>query len=380
MVPSITEQVLLLGMDIGGVNLKCSSVPWKDVNRLDRASSTKHFFPLWTKTVGELREQLASIIAEHLALSNGRIGAVKNITVYPCASITGELSDAFSSKKEGIECITSSLSDATESAQKQYGNIIFKKPRFVAVDGTLRTLPEAVADHRAVSAANWRATAAWVGSFVPNCILVDCGSTTTDIIPIASGNPVPEGLTDIDRLRSGELVYTGILRATIPSVAHVVPVHGEPVPVSFEKFALMADVHLILGNITKEQYDCDTADGRSTSIDDCKRRLARTVCEDAAELGDGVILEIANFLADAQARMIQDGLERVARRFVRSQPCVLTGLGETSMALKAAKQAGFSTMVSLAEKIGTRASTVSSSIGVLHVLATHLKGAGRDGW
>jgi hypothetical protein len=59
---------------------------------------------------------------------------------------------------------------------------------------------------------------------------------------------------------------------------------------------------------------------------------------------------------------------------------VLTGLGETSMALKAAKQAGFSTMVSLAEKIGTRASTVSSSIGVLHVLATHLKGAGRDGW
>jgi hypothetical protein len=59
---------------------------------------------------------------------------------------------------------------------------------------------------------------------------------------------------------------------------------------------------------------------------------------------------------------------------------VLTGLGETSLALQAAKQANFKTILSLAEKVGTRASIVSSSIGVLHVLAAYLKDAGFDGW
>jgi probable H4MPT-linked C1 transfer pathway protein len=380
MATSITEHVLLLGMDIGGVNIKCSSVPWKDVEQLGQASSTKRFFPLWEKTFGELREQLVSVINEHLAIARGRVDGRSRITVFPCASITGELSDAFSSKKEGIECITSSLSGALGSAQQQQHGIAVMRPRFVATDGTLKTMAGAVADHRAVSAANWYATAAWVGSFEPDCILVDCGSTTTDIIPISNGKPAPEGATDIDRLRSGELVYTGVLRATIPSVAHVVPVHGEPVPVSFEKFALMADVHLILGNISREQYDCGTADGRSTSIEDCKKRLARTVCEDVEELGDDVIREMAMFLADAQARMVQDGLERAVRRCGRALPCVLTGLGETSLALQAAKRAGFNRILSLAEKIGNRASILSSSIGVLHVLATHLKGAGFDGW
>ncbi len=380
MATSIPDHVLLLGMDIGGVNIKCSSVPWNDVEQIGRASSSKKFFPLWEKTVDQLREQLTSVIDEQLAIARGRVGGASTITVFPCASITGELSDAFSSKKEGIECITSSLSDALGSAQRQHRGITIKMPRFVATDGTLKTQPEAVANHRAVSAANWYATAAWVGSFVPDCILVDCGSTTTDIIPIASGKPVPEGTTDIDRLRSGELVYTGVLRATIPSIARVLPVHGEPVPVSFEKFALMADVHLILGNITREQYDCDTADGRSTSIADCKKRLARMVCEDAAELGDDVIMEMARFLADTQVRMVQDGLERTARRSSRDLPCVLTGLGETSLALQAARQARIKTVMSLAEKVGTRASIVSSSIGVLHTLAVFLKDAGFDGW
>ncbi len=371
---------MLLGMDIGGVNIKCSSVPWSDVSQLGQAPSTKYFFPLWEKSTGELRNRLERIIDEHVAIARKRVDGAGIATIFPCASITGELSDAFSSKREGIECITSSLSGALGAAQDRQPGINIKRPRFVATDGTLKPLPDALANYRAVSAANWYATASWVGSFAPDCILIDCGSTTTDIIPIARGKPAPEGTTDIDRLRSGELVYTGVLRATIPSVAHVVPIRGEPVPVSFEKFALMADVHLILGNITMEQYDCGTADGRPNTIDASKKRLARVVCEDAVELGDDVIIEMARFLADAQVRMVQDGLERAVRRCGRALPCVLTGLGETTLAMQAARQAGMTTILSLAEKIGINASIASSAIGVLHVLATHLKGAGFDGW
>ncbi len=45
------------------------------------------------------------------------------------------------------------------------------------------------------------------------------GSTTTDIIPIVGGTPCPRGLTDGERLRTGELVYTGLTRTDVSVVA-----------------------------------------------------------------------------------------------------------------------------------------------------------------
>ena len=44
---------------------------------------------------------------------------------------------------------------------------------------------------------------------------MDVGSTTTDIIPIIDGRVAVRGQTDTDRLRSGELVYTGSLRTPV---------------------------------------------------------------------------------------------------------------------------------------------------------------------
>ncbi len=63
-----------------------------------------------------------------------------------------------------------------------------------------------------VAASNWVATALVVADEVPDAILIDMGSTTTDIIPIVGGVVRAIGLTDPDRLASGELVYTGALR------------------------------------------------------------------------------------------------------------------------------------------------------------------------
>ena len=45
-----------------------------------------------------------------------------------------------------------------------------------------------------------------------SALLVDIGSTTTDLIPLRDGVAVPTGRTDTERLASGELVYTGVRR------------------------------------------------------------------------------------------------------------------------------------------------------------------------
>ena len=106
------------------------------------------------------------------------------------------------------------------------------------------------------------------------------GSTTIDIIPIFESIPIPKGKDDISRLTNHELIYTGGLRATIPSITHHVPYKGKKIRVSFEKFALISDVHRILNNILEEEYINDTADNRSKSLENCYARLSRVVCMD----------------------------------------------------------------------------------------------------
>ena len=112
------------------------------------------------------------------------------------------------------------------------------------------------------AAANWVATALWLAQQVPDCLLVDIGSTTCDIIPILGGRLTVEGRTDLDRLQAGELVYTGAVRTNTAAIVQAVPVRGRLCPVSSEYFAISGDVHLVLSHISPDDYGCPTPDGR----------------------------------------------------------------------------------------------------------------------
>jgi len=68
-----------------------------------------------------------------------------------------------------------------------------------------------------VAAANWLALATFAGRFAPTgaALLLDIGSTTSDIVPLLDGRPMPRGRTDPERLKSRELVYTGVRRTPV---------------------------------------------------------------------------------------------------------------------------------------------------------------------
>src|SRR5262249_43386755 len=118
------------------------------------------------------------------------------------------------------------------------------------------------------AAANWLASALLVARTVRDAILVDCGGTTTDLIPIAGGEVVARGRTDLDRLRCAELVYTGALRTNVATIVRTVPIRGEPCPVASELFAISADAYLLLGRLTPEHCTCSFPDGRGTAQND----------------------------------------------------------------------------------------------------------------
>ncbi|MHA1715666.1 MAG: hydantoinase/oxoprolinase family protein, partial [Promethearchaeota archaeon] len=147
------------------------------------------------------------------------------------------------------------------------------------------------------------------------------------------------------------------------------------------KCALMADVYLILGKISIEEYDCETADGRSKEKRFCLQRLARIVCEDADFLSERSIIKIAEYLSKMQQKMIERGLKKVLGRLEgefmlepSKMSCVVTGLGEDILAGEVAKKFPFTGIMKLSDIIGFPARVSSSSIGVLHMLKTRLDG------
>src|SRR5207237_824469 len=150
----------------------------------------------------------------------------------PCdahaVTMTAELSQLFRTKREGVGFVLDAVTAAFPEACV----------RVWTVDARWLTPAQARCEPHAVAAANWAATAHCVARFVPDCLLIDVGSTTTDIVPIAGGVPRAAGRNDTERLREGELVYTGALRTPAEAIAATVPVRGRATGVSAEGFAL----------------------------------------------------------------------------------------------------------------------------------------------
>jgi probable H4MPT-linked C1 transfer pathway protein len=234
--------------------------------------------------------------------------------------MTAELADCFRTKREGVHRILASVRHAA-------GGI----PLLVwTTAGEFVPLDEAIAWPLLTAASNWLALATWVGRMAPrgNALLIDTGSTTTDIIPLLDGFPNPEGRTDVERLQSGELVYTGWKRTPLVALAPTITFRGKACPLAAELFATARDIHL-LTRAVQPNDDNDTANGGPASIEGAYDRLARMLCCDREELTVEEALTIARELSDRQIGQIRSAIERVVRRMTGFCPAiVVSGSGE----------------------------------------------------
>src|SRR5215208_4344383 len=271
--------VTTLAVDVGGANTKAA---WLDGATLRTVSRP---FEVWRD-----RDALSTVLREVAA---GPADAV-------AITMTAELSDAFRTKREGVAFVL----DAAEAA-------LGGRPLSVLTTaGELVTVEAARARPWDVAAANWVATALAVADAYPDALLIDIGSTTADIVPIAAGRVAATGRNDLERLLAGELVYSGVLRTNLAAIAPRVPIRGEWCPVSSEYFAISADVQLVLGHLAPEAYDCPTPDGRPPTVAFARERIARLVCADVEQLGQ-----------------IEDAARRVQRPLPSEAPVVAVGVG-----------------------------------------------------
>src|SRR5438105_2973398 len=306
----------VLGVDVGGANLKAAH---------SSGTSALRPFALWKNPAG-----LAPALLELFR-------PWPNIELL-AVTMTGELCECFEMKREGVHFILRAIKSAAGSVPV----------RVWLGDGTFANLKDAHARPLAAAATNWLALATFAGRLVPAgpALLIDIGSTTTDIVPLQDGRPVPRGRTDLERLRCHELVYSGVRRT--PVCALLGPEGAA------EVFATTLDVNLILGQIAEEPANRDTADSRPATIPYAYARLARMLCADTETCPRQTLDKLARDISSRQQSILLNALERVTAA-LPSAPgsIVLAGAGEFLAAHTiAASRFREVPQVSLAEKLG----------------------------
>ncbi len=350
--------VAVLGLDIGGANIKAAFAKTQK-GEVAEFFTALEYFPFWKRNPAVLRETL-------LALGR-RVGGSEALDCV-AVTMTAELSDVYRTKREGVNCILDSVCK------------VFAETHVFVLDvcAELRSVDSARQEPLAVASANWAATGWLAAQRLAECVVVDVGSTTTSIIPVRAGKIAAKGKNDLEKLINGELVYTGSLRTNIAAIVSSVPVRGSMARVSSELFAQSGDVHLLLGNITTEEYTTDTADGKGKTRGDALVRMAHLVCADVEMLSEKEILEIAAYIYEKQVAQIAEGLSQVYERLgsgVRKKvPMVLTGLGRHFLARKAAEKAGIAEILDFDEIFPSKAALASPAAGVALMAATKLEG------
>ncbi|MFH1787948.1 MAG: hydantoinase/oxoprolinase family protein [Candidatus Altiarchaeota archaeon] len=328
------------GLDIGGVNFKGCCVEFNGWNDFTQTCST-HKVSMPSFFVTEFRRFLCE---------EGR--GIDVLGVTSTAELTPVL---FPRLSDGITSFAGKISE-------HFSGRVF----WMGLSGELIENNDVIAKPYDVAAANWVASALLVGRLVEgDCILVDVGSTTTDVIPIVSGRPDASGRHDYERLASSELIYTGALYSNARLVDEVL-VDGRRTRTANESFSSVADVHRILGNISDKEYVEYFGELYGYRDPDLAyTRLAHLVCADDTLLERDIIEDIARQIYDVQLNEISSALKTVYERkkgeYGKKPPVVVSGFGARFLAAKAAECAGFGDVVYLEDELGVDASVSTAS-------------------
>lgn len=287
------------GYDVGGAHLKVALVENGTPVAVEQIPC-----PLWQG----LHQLEAALTAAQPLTSRATSHAV---------TMTGELCEIFPSRAAGVVSLVELMQARLDPS-----------PRIWMGTRGLGSAAEAVTRAQDVASTNFLATAEAVARHLEHALLIDMGSTTTDIVSIVAHEPRCE-LTDADRLVSGELVYTGMTRTVVSAVTHHAPFAGRSQALAADAFANMADVRRILSVLADDADQHETTDGRGKSAAESLVRFARGFGRDVAEADLPDWQASAAYVAERQLRTIHDSAIVVSSRFpnTQSSPIVAAGTG-----------------------------------------------------
>jgi probable H4MPT-linked C1 transfer pathway protein len=292
----------ILGWDLGGAHTKAALID--DCGHV--GSVVQIACPLWQGL-----EYLESGIDAVL----DRVGGDRELR--HVITMTGELVDLFPDRTSGVHALIHAMIRRFPSTDVEiYGG----EAGFLNPDNAVKSALQ-------VASANWLASASWAASHLKEGVLIDVGSTTTDLIPFSDRRVLAADLSDHQRLVTQSLLYTGIVRTPLMAISDKAPFAGEWVYLMAEHFATTADIHRLNGDLPDGADLLPSADKGEKSVAGSVRRLARMLGLDA----DASDLEgwrrVSRYLAEQQLRSIEDACERILSQPGLSAKAPLVGAG-----------------------------------------------------
>ena len=292
------KNTYVMGWDIGGAHLK--AVLCDAAGRV--LSARQVYCPLW-RGLNELTLAIDNVLQEMQATRN-------------YVTMTGELADIFPNRQAGVMQITQLIS------LKLLGEVRFftRSAGFVSLEHV---------EHHAhdIASMNWLASLQYLAKQAEQALFVDIGSTTTDLAVIDNHEPKVLGFNDASRLKTDELVYTGVVRTPLMALAQKIPFNGDWVNVAAEHFATTADVYTLTGNLAQEDNMSETADHAEKTVEASARRIARMVGMDAADAPLAAWRQLAQSFKNLQAQQLQLAILRHLSRSTISQNWQVIGCG-----------------------------------------------------
>jgi probable H4MPT-linked C1 transfer pathway protein len=357
-----------IGLDIGGANLKAASSVEQSAPsiglpkpRLPKPLLPKPLlpptlipFPLWQNPNG-----LSDTLCQILQSVHGNSSSTTNAQPRVAATMTGELADCFSSRREGVAFIVDAVSNACQRCN-------LEPPVFVGTDLEWRNAADAKADWLKTAASNWAAMATFSSRFLPRQtgFIVDMGSTTTDIIPVRDGVCVAAGKTDRQRLQSHELIYMGAGRTPICSICSHFELSSDTIPVAREFFATTEDAMVVARLKPENANNKNTADGKPLTIEHSSIRLARMICEDADQLSVETIRLLADQTIDSMSSILLHALTNVIGSDMTQTKLLISGTGEAFLERQLKNAVDGSNLIRLSEQLSKSLSSVAPAYAV----------------
>ena len=294
----------VIGWDIGGAHVKACLL------RDGRVAEVAQWgCPLWQGI-----EHLERVL--HLAQTRWpQLGRALH-----AVTMTGEMTDLFEHREDGVRRIAAILAHALAPTAAD-------RVRFFAGEARWCRAADVGAHWAQIASANWLATALHAAQCLDEGVLIDIGSTTTDLIAFGGGRVLGVSQSDAERLASGELVYHGVVRTPLCALGPRIAWQGHELNVMNEFFATAADVYRLTGELDPAHDLHPSADNAPKDLPATRRRLARMIGLDARDAAPDDWLAFAHTWRAKQVDELASQLRRVIADNGLSKAAVALGAG-----------------------------------------------------
>ena len=295
---SLSNKKVYVGWDIGGANIKIVAL---DEN-LNFIYSNKFCLP-----IGESFSQIKETISYCLA-------SINQYDLFHLVTFTAESCDNFDNR-----------SIAIKSLAKICFKLLGKNLKFYSHKNKYENFKYVINNPLMFASSNWIPYRSFLIKKYKYDIAMDLGSTTTDIIPNKTYKKI--GISDFERINMGTLLYFGVERTPLSMLFNNVNINRKKIHLLNEFYAKSSDVFLISKDLLSSDVISKNCDGRSNSLDNCRKRLLRQFGLDLSQKNFG----LSNKIVKAIKNDIIENIDNLVKRHIKKNKTAkifVTGQGE----------------------------------------------------